>query len=41
MCVLSVVVVFFSCVLKDTVHIFKQNGINVNIPLYVFSLNIS
>ena len=31
---------FFVCVLKDTVHIFKQNGIDVNILLYVFSFSI-
>ena len=32
---------FFGCVLKTQVHIFKQNGINVNILLYVLSFHIS
>ena len=33
MCSFCVFLYFFVCVLKDTVHIFKQNGINVNILL--------
>ena len=43
MCVLFVVavVIFLDVFLKIQVHIFNQNGINVNILLYVLSFHIS